>query len=164
MVFLSPSDIEPSAIFLEDVAEVGVLAIRQIIEAMRSGCLLSELAVLLVVSVHQVPSQEQDDGNQDTVAAQVDRQGLDVARRVAIEEDLGTCGVSGTPREEVHRDADGFLSLSADISCQHRHAETLRRPEGEDDPVGDQETGAGGVVGILNGHDHDCADKGSAVR
>lgn len=149
---------------LEDIAEVRVLTIRKIIETMRRIDVLSKLAVLLVVAVHQVPPQEQDNRNQNTVASEMDGQSLDVARRIAVEEDLGSGGVSGAPREEVHGDADGFLGLTADVAGQQGHAETLRGPEGEDDPIGDQKPGAGGMVGVLDGHDYDRADEGAAIH
>lgn len=131
---------------------------------MRSVCLLAKLAVLLIVAMHKVPPQEQNDCDQNTVAAQVNRQGLDVARCVTVKEDLRPCGVSGAPCKEVHCDADRFLGLSADVACQHRHAETLCSPEGEDNPVRNQETSAGGVIGVFDGHDYDRADEGSAMR
>lgn len=136
MSFLSSKHYRKTPLLrLEDVAEVGVLAIRQIVETVRDVDLGAELAVLLVVAVDQIPAQEQDDDDQHAVAAQVDRQRLEVARRVAGEEDLGACGVAGAPREEVHGDADGLLGLPAHVSRQHGHAQTLRGPEGEDDPV-----------------------------
>lgn len=128
---------------------------------MRSIDLRSKLRILLLIARSQIEAQEDDDKHQERVATQMDRQSLAVAGRVAVEEDLRSRSVAAAPREEVHGDADGFLGLPADVARQHRHAETLRGPEGEDDPVADKQAGAGSGVCVFDRHDDYGADKGS---
>lgn len=48
---------------LEDVAEIRVLSVRQVIETVGRVDFLAKFSVLLVVAVHQVPPQEQDDAD-----------------------------------------------------------------------------------------------------
>lgn len=135
MAFLSP--LHPPPFLLKHIPKVRILPIRQIIKPMRCINLRPKLPILLVIPVHQIPPQEQDNHHQHAITAKVYRQRLDVARRIAVEEDLRPCGIARAPREEVHRDADGFLGLPAHVARQHGHAQPLRGPEGEDDPVGD---------------------------
>jgi hypothetical protein len=128
---------------LINIPEIRILAIRQIIEPMRRVRLLAELPILLLIPADKIPAQEQNHQHQQAVAAEVDTERFQVAGLVAVEEDLGARGIAAAPREEIHGDADGFLRLPTNVSREHRHAETLGRPEGEDDPVAYEEAGAG---------------------
>lgn len=113
------------------------------------------------------------------------RKGNQIARAVPPQEDLGSDGVARGPGDEVHSYGDGFLSLACDlqhgreeglaggggerdgvaekatyVATQHAHPETLGRPEGEDDVVGEEQTCGGGGGGVLHGHENDGADEG----
>lgn len=126
---------------------------------MRITNILSKLPVLLLIPEHEVKPQERNNTKQRRVASEMNSQGLEITW-VAVEKHLGSNRVTRAPREEVHGDADGFLGLAADVTCEHGHAETLGSPEGENDPVGDEQTGFGGFVCVFDGHDDDCAGKG----
>lgn len=145
---------------LVDVAEVRVLAIRQVIKTMSGANLLSELAVLLLVAEGQVEPQEGNDAEKRRVAAKMDGERLQVAG-IVVEEDLGAGGVTGAPGEEVQGDADGLLGLATDVSREHTHSETLSGPESEDNPVADEQASSCCVVLVLDSHDDNGTNESS---
>jgi hypothetical protein len=126
----------------------------------RAVNLLAKLSILLLVAMRQIPSEECNGADQDGVAAQVDGESLAVAGSIAIKEDLGTSGVTGTPCEEVHGNADRLLRLPSNITCQHGHSQTLCSPESEDNPVTDEKPSSCRVVRVFHCHDDNGADEG----
>lgn len=125
--------------------------------------ILAELPVLLLVAESQVESQKGNDEEKGRVAAKMDGKGLEVAG-IVVEEDLGARGVSSTPGEEVHGDADRLLGLASDVSGKHTHSETLRGPESEDNPVTDEEAGAGSTVLVLDSHDDNSTNESPSIE
>jgi hypothetical protein len=69
--------------------------------------------VLGLVAGDEVEAQEDDDQDQQHVAAHVGGEGDEVARLVGVEEDLGPDGVAGGPGDEVCRnDVSGCFLCS----------------------------------------------------
>jgi len=141
----------------------------------------SELVALLVL-VLEVEAQADNDNDQQRVAAQVRREGDEVARAVPAEEDLGTCvtllvdirgsdtgcqewltnSVARRPDDKVEGDANALLRLAGDVTRQHGQGEGLSRPEGESDVVADEQADLLAERLERDRHEADGADEGAA--
>lgn len=143
---------------LVDVAEVGVFSICQILESVSVSDIFAKLTILLLVAEREIKSQKGNDEDKSRIAAEMDSQGLEVAR-VVVEEDLGASSVASAPGEEVHGNAYRLLGLTSNISREHGHAETLGCPESKDDPVTDQQTGPSCTVFVLDSHNDNGTDE-----
>lgn len=102
-------------------------------------------SILFLILPPQMPPEHTQEDNDQPVASHVNRETRKVPWGVFVLEHLGSDHVAHGPGHEQRGRADGLLRLASHVPRQHAHQDDGCSPEGEREPVREQEADPSGL-------------------